>query len=83
MGEMTMEDIEKPYHQKNKLGHPTVEDISQQHNQLLHDMLSFPTKKNLELSELTQSPLRTPNDIYKDSLLQRIKTYNERKVTEE
>jgi hypothetical protein len=74
---MKMEDIKKPYHLKNKLNHPTIEDVSNQHNQLLNDMLSFPTKNTLEIKESSYSPLRTPNDIYKDQLLQLVKTYKE------
>ena len=82
MGEMTMDTIEKPYHQKNKLAHPTIEDIAQEHNQLLTDMLSFPMKNNLSFSNLSQSPLRTPNDMYKDYLLKQIKTYKEQSSEE-
>ncbi len=82
MGEMTMDTIEKPYHQKNKLAHPTIEDISQEHNQLLTDMLSFPMKNNLSFSNPSQSPLRTPNDMYKDYLLKQIKTYKEQSSEE-
>ena len=82
MGEMTMDTIEKPYHQKNKLAHPTIEDIAQEHNQLLTDMLSFPIKNNLSFSNPSQSPLRTPNDMYKDYLLKQIKTYKEQSSEE-
>jgi hypothetical protein len=82
MGEISMQDIEKPYHQKNKLGHPTLEDIAHEHNQLLNDMLSFPMKTNLNISDPSQSPLRTPNDRYKDYLLQQIKTYKEQQSEE-
>jgi hypothetical protein len=77
MGEITMETIEKPFHQKNKLAHPTIEDVAHEHNQLLNDMFSFPMKNNLSFSSPAQSPLRTPNDMYKDYLLQKIKSYKE------
>ena len=83
MGEMLMEDIEKPYHQKNKLSHPTIEEVALQHNQFINDMLSFPLKNNLEITETFQSPLRTPNDMYKDYLLQQIKTYKEKTTKKE
>ncbi|MBS3748397.1 MAG: hypothetical protein KGY67_01710 [Candidatus Thermoplasmatota archaeon] len=77
MGEKTMRDLEKPYHLKNKLGHPSIEDVAIQHNELLQNMLSFPTKNTLNVSETMTSPLQTPNDRYKNYLLQQIKTYNE------
>ena len=69
-----MQDIEKLYYLKNKLGHPTVEDIAIQHNELLNDILSFPTKHSLDNKDRSISPLRTPNDIYKDKLLQKLHT---------
>jgi hypothetical protein len=83
MGEIPMEDIEKLYQQKNKLNHPTIEDVANQHNQLLNDMLSFPTKNTLEINETSTSPLRTPNDMYKDYLVQQLKTYKEKTTKEE
>ena len=46
-------------------------------------MLSFPVKNNLTFSDPSQSPLRTPNDRYKDYLLQQIKTYKEQTKKEE
>ena len=72
-----MEDLEKLYHQKNKLGHPTIEDVSNQHNELLQNMLSFPEKNMLNITESMTSPLETPNDRYRNYLLQQIKTYKE------
>lgn len=77
MGEMPMDDLEKPYHLKNKLGHPTIEDVANQHNELLNNMLSFPTKNTLNITETMSSPLETPNDRYKNYILQQIKTYKE------
>lgn len=78
-----MDDIEKPYHLKNKLSHPTIDDVSKEHNQLLHDMISFPTKNTLEITSSSQSALRTPNDMYKDFLLQQIKTQKEKNTKKE
>jgi len=78
-----MEDIEKPYHLKNKLSHPTIEDIAKEHNQLLNDMISFPTKNNIDITASSTSALRTPNDMHKDYLLQLIKTNKEKTETKE
>lgn len=78
-----MDDIEKPYHLKNKLSHPTIDDVSKEHNQLLQDMISFPTKNTLEITSSSQSALRTPNDMYKDFLLQQIKTQKEKNTKKE
>jgi hypothetical protein len=72
-----MTNIEKLHHQKNKLGHPTIQDIATQHQHILNDMLTFPSKNNIEITKKMISPLYTPNDLYKDYLLQQLKTYKE------
>lgn len=72
-----MKNNENLYHQKNKLGHPTIEDIQMLHQQFLNDLISFPTGKNIGLNDTISSPLRTPNDLYKEYLLSQIKTHNE------
>jgi len=78
-----MTHIEKLHHQKNKLGHPTIEDISSQHQHILNEMLTFPSKNNLDITEQTISALRTPNDLYKEYLLQQLKTYKENSVEDD
>ena len=75
-----MTNIEKLHHQKNKLGHPTIEDIASHHHHILNEMLAFPLKNNLDITEQTISALRTPNDLYKEYLLQQLKTYKENSV---
>ncbi|MDG6219207.1 MAG: hypothetical protein QCI00_07180 [Candidatus Thermoplasmatota archaeon] len=72
-----MEDSENLYCQKNKLGHPTIEDIAMYHQQILNDIISLPTEKNIGLLKTITSPLRTPNDLYKEYLLSQMKTHNE------
>jgi len=56
---------------------------TEQLQKLLQDMLSFPMKNNLKITESSNSALKTPNDMYKDLLLQRIKTYKEQTSSEE
>lgn len=81
MGEILMDEIEKPFHIKNKLNHPTIEDVAKHHNQILNDMLSFPSINNLNSEQIPLSPLRTPNNLYKDKLFRQIKS-NKEKTTD-
>jgi hypothetical protein len=77
-----MKDLEKLHHQKNRLGHPTIEDISVQHHHFLNDLLSFRSQNIIDIENATISPLSTPNDVYREYLLKRLKTDKENSTEE-